>query len=104
MGEKAVGIWQIKQLKKLTETDPNLVDDAITRLLEEDAALREKLVISAYLDEDINLGKAAELLGVHPVELRRRFLRQGIPVRVGSESVEALQAEAAAADQMESRR
>ena len=92
--------WHIKQLEKLSELEPGLVDDALGRLLEEDPALREKLVVGAYLDGDINLGKAAELLGVHPLDLRGRFLKQGIPVRIGAESVEALRSEAAAAQEM----
>ncbi|OGG50267.1 MAG: hypothetical protein A3F84_18065 [Candidatus Handelsmanbacteria bacterium RIFCSPLOWO2_12_FULL_64_10] len=94
-------IWQIKQLEKLNEVDPELVNGAIDRLLGEDPALQEKVVTGAYLDGDINLGKAAELLGIHPMELRQRFLRRGIPVRVGAESVEALQAEVAAAEGMD---
>ena len=92
--------WQLKQLEKLNEIEPVLVDNAIERLLEVDPDIREKLVIGAYLDRDINLGKAAELLGVCALELRQRFLKQGIPVRIGSESVEALQAEVAAAQEM----
>jgi len=99
-----MSVWQIKQLGKLRETDPRMVDEAVDQLLTQEVELREKLVIGAYLDEDINLGKAAELLGVHPVELRRRFMNQGIPVRIGSESFEALQAEAAVADQARRKR
>ena len=95
-----MSMWQIKQLEKLSEVEPALVDDFIGRLLEEDPEVREKLVVGAYLDGDINLGKAAELLGVSALELRQRFLKQGIPVRIGSESVEALQAEVAAGEQM----
>ena len=75
-----MSVWQIKQLGKLRETDPRMVDEAVDQLLTQEVELREKLVIGAYLDEDINLGKAAELLGVHRVELRRRFMNQGIPV------------------------
>jgi predicted HTH domain antitoxin len=59
--------------------------------------LREKLVIGAYLDGDINFGKAAELLNVHPVELREQFLNKGIPVRIGVVSKEELYAEGTAA-------
>jgi predicted HTH domain antitoxin len=91
-------LWQIKQLEKLSEVNPGLVDSVLDRLLEEDPALQEKLVVGAYLDGDINIGKAAELLGVHPVELRQRFLKRGIPVRIGAESVEELRAEVAAAE------
>jgi len=101
---RTTGLWQIKQLEKLSETDPDIVDEMIHRLQESNPIRHEKLVVSAYLDKDINLGKAAELLGVYPVELRRRFLRQGIPVRIGCESIEELQAEVAAAEQMRQKR
>ncbi len=96
--------WQIKQLEKLSDIDPGLVDNMLLHLQESDPDRYEKLVIGAYLDRDINLGKAAELLGVHPVELRRQFLKKGIPVRIGCESIEELQAEVAAAEQMRQKR
>ena len=61
-------------------------------------------MINAYLDRDINLGKAAELLGAHPIELRQQFLKKGIPVHIGCESIEELQAEIAAAEEMRQKR
>ena len=92
--------WQIRQLEKLGEVEPTLVDEAFERLLAQEPALREKVVLGAYLDGDINLGKAAELLGVHSVALRKDFLERGIPIRVGSESEESLKAEMTGAEQM----
>ena len=92
--------WQIEQCKKMSEIDPNLIGDVIQHFQKSDPVRLEKLVIGAYLDQDINLGKAAELLGLHREELRQRFLKQGIPLREGSRSIEELKAEIAAADQM----
>mgnify|MGYP000055977071 CR=1 FL=1 len=92
--------WQIKQLEKMSETDSELIDDVIHHFQESDPERLEKLVIGAYLDQDINLGKAAEMLGLHREELRKRFLKQGIPLREGSLSIDELKAEVAAADQM----
>ena len=92
--------WQIKQLEKMSETDPDLIDDVLHHLHQSNPVRLEKLVIGAYLDRDINLGKAAELLGLHREELRQRFLKQGIPLREGNQSVDELKAEIAAADQM----
>jgi predicted HTH domain antitoxin len=92
--------WQIKQLEKMSETDPSVIDDVIHHFQASDPARLEKFVIGAYLDQDINLGKAAELLDVHREELRQRFLKQGIPLREGSQSIEELKAEIAAAAQM----
>ncbi|HSF43408.1 MAG TPA: hypothetical protein VLT87_26655 [Thermoanaerobaculia bacterium] len=50
-----------------------------------------------YLDERINLGKAAELLQLSRFELEDSFLRLGIPLRRGARSVEDAQSEIAAA-------
>jgi hypothetical protein len=38
-------------------------------------------LINAYLDEKINLGKAAELLGVHRLELQNELREKGVPIR-----------------------
>lgn len=90
-------MWQLKQLERLHEVKPDAVDIVIMKLLEQESGLREKLVIGAYLDGDINFGKAAELLHIHPVALRKQFLAQGIPVRIGVESKEEIVAEGRAA-------
>jgi len=51
------------------------------------------VVIGAYLNDDINLSKASELLGQHPVELRNDFIKQGIPIKIGAQSLEEAKAE-----------
>jgi len=55
--------------------------------------LKWSLVLSAYLDEEINLGKAAELLEVHELELRQQFIELGIPLRLGPPDEAAARAE-----------
>jgi prevent-host-death family protein len=59
--------------------------------------LVEARVLRDYLDERINLGKAAELLHLSRFELDESFQRLGIPLRRGPRSVEDAQAEIAAA-------
>jgi prevent-host-death family protein len=59
--------------------------------------LLEARVLRDYLDERINLGKAAELLHVSRLELEAGFLRLEIPLRRGARSIEDAQAEIAAA-------
>jgi predicted HTH domain antitoxin len=90
-------MWQLKQLERLHEVEPDMVDTVIMELLEKESVLREKLVIGAYLDGDINFGKAAELLDTHSVKLRELFLAKGIPVKIGVESKEEIIAEGTAA-------
>jgi prevent-host-death family protein len=57
----------------------------------------EAQVLRDYLDERINLGKAAELLRLSRFELEASFRRLGIPLRRGARSIEDAQAEIAAA-------
>lgn len=59
--------------------------------------LLEARVLRDYLDERINLGKAAEFLQVSRFELEAGFLRLEIPLRRGARSVEDAQAEIVAA-------
>lgn len=98
--ERQTMMWQLRQLEKLSEVDPELITAAMEELLRRHHALRDKLVIGAYLDGEISLAKAAEWLETHPLQLRKLFLEKGIPVRLGAESKEELMAEAAAARAM----
>jgi prevent-host-death family protein len=59
--------------------------------------LPEVRVIRDYLDEKINLGKAAELLRITRFELEDSFRRLRVPLRLGVSSAEDAQAEMAAA-------
>lgn len=59
--------------------------------------LLEARAIRDYLDERINLGKAAELLQLSRFELEDSFQRLGIPLRRGARSIEDAEAEIAAA-------
>lgn len=95
-----VTMWYINQLERLHEIEPDTVDTAIKLLLEKEPILREKLITGAYIDGEINFGKAAELLGIHPVKLRKLFLSKGIPVRIGVESKEDAIAEGFAAKEI----
>lgn len=75
--------WLVDELPRLYRERPDLVHPLLRRLLSENQDLSWSLVIQAYQERRINLGKAAELLGLHELELRERFLELGIPLRVG---------------------
>ena len=75
--------WLLGQLIKLQRSQPSLVQRALQRLLDEDKDLRWSVVVNAYLDEEISLARAASLLGLHPLELRERFIEKGIPLHLG---------------------
>ncbi len=85
--------WTFRQLQKLHKQRPELVDEALNQLWDRNPDLRWSLVLSAYLDEEINLGKAAQLLGIHELELRERFIHLGVPLRIGAADLAEAQAE-----------
>jgi predicted HTH domain antitoxin len=51
------------------------------------------VVVSAYLDEEISLSRAAALLDLHPLELREQFIAKGVPLLLGPEDEADAQAE-----------
>ncbi|MCP4656887.1 MAG: hypothetical protein GY856_15865, partial [bacterium] len=53
----------------------------------------ENQVLSTYLNQEISLGRAAELLGLSRFELKARFLRLGVPLRQGPASLTEARAE-----------
>lgn len=54
-------------------------------------------VMHRYLDEQISLSKASEMLGVSQYELMSHFERLGIPLHLGPETLEDAQEEIASA-------
>lgn len=85
--------WAVDQLARLARRQPDLVNPAIQELLSQDHDLRWALVVGAYLEKEINLGKAAEMLTMHELELRERFIKMGIPLRIGPTDLDAAHAE-----------
>ncbi|MCX7924474.1 MAG: UPF0175 family protein [Fimbriimonadales bacterium] len=90
---KVAPAWLEEQFLRLSHRRPELVARILERAFSEDDDFRWAVVVDAYLDEQISLGKAAELLGVHRAALQRRFVEMGIPVRIGAETIEEAQAE-----------
>ena len=97
-----VQTWTYDQLNKVRQYRPELVDNAIEELLNQQAELWRLVVVGAYLDEQINLGKAADLLGIHRLELQAQFQQQGIPLRNGVDTMEEAHAEVVAIEQWNS--
>lgn len=89
--------WLVEALPKLYREQPDLVQPLLQNMLSESEELRWNVVLQAYLDERISLGKAAELLGLHELELREQFLRLGIPLRLGPATIDEARAEVEAA-------
>jgi len=53
--------------------------------------------LRAYLSAEISLGKAAELLGLHRLELQERLHQLGVPLHLGPATLEEAWAEIEAA-------
>jgi predicted HTH domain antitoxin len=85
--------WQMRQLVKLERSQPAVVRRALQRLFDEDEYLRWSVVVGAYLDTEISLARAAAMLQLHPLELRKQLIAQGIPLQLGPEDVADAQAE-----------
>jgi predicted HTH domain antitoxin len=85
--------WELEQLLKLREQQPELIEPALRRLVQENEKIRWSVVVGAYQDRQINLGKAAELLGLSELELRERFVKLGIPLRLGPADLAEARAE-----------
>jgi predicted HTH domain antitoxin len=85
--------WELDQLIKLRDRQPELVEAAVSRLIREDHEIRWSVAVGAYQEGKVNLGKAAELLGVTELELRERFIELGIPLRVGPADLPEARAE-----------
>ena len=60
-------------------------------------------VMRLYLDEQISLAKASEMLGLSRYELMEHFERLGIPLRLGPETLEDAQEEIASAQYSQNR-
>ena len=86
-------VWALTQVIDLFHRRPDLVSTALNRVLAEDADLRWSLVVDLYLDQQISLSKAAELLDMHALALRERFAQLGIPLRIGPADLAEAKAE-----------
>jgi predicted HTH domain antitoxin len=88
--------WEVDELYKLSKIQPEIVKPALKEFWQRNPSLYKSVVINAYLDAKINLGKAAELLDIHRLELEQELRKKGIPIRSISKEdisaeVEALQ-------------
>lgn len=73
--------WEVEELYKLSKIQPDIIKVVLKELWQRNPALYKSVIINAYLDEKINLGKAAELLGVHRLELQKELREKGVPIR-----------------------
>ncbi len=75
------------------ESGSGLSDEAV--LAQPDLQAQYDLVLAHYLAEEISLGRAAELLDLPWIDLRTRFLRLDVPLRIGPADPDEARAEVA---------
>lgn len=82
--------WEVEELKKIGESQPDVVEVALKDLWRNRPELYKAVVMNAYIDEIISLSKAAELLNMSRLELEKEFRIKGIPIRhLSSEDIVA---------------
>ncbi len=93
MAVRTLQHWEVDQVFKLYRRQPGLLDPLFHHLIHKDEKIYWSIVLGAYQDGQINLGKAAELLGMTELELRERFVELGIPLRIGPAGLAEARAE-----------
>jgi len=73
--------WEVEELRKIGENQPEVIEVALKDLWKNRPELYKSVIINAYIDEKINLSKAAELLNISRQELEKEFRVKGIPIR-----------------------
>jgi predicted HTH domain antitoxin len=77
--------WELRALQKVGSAEPELVTEALTELWKIKPALYTIIVVNAYLDEQLSLAKAAEMLNMTRREFEQELRVRGIPVRTLSQ-------------------
>jgi predicted HTH domain antitoxin len=91
-----VARWLLDEMAKLWEMHPERISQVLLTALKSDPDLHWAIVVGAYLDEQISLAKAAELLGTDQWSLAEEFQQRGIPIRRGPADIQEARAEVAA--------
>jgi len=74
-------LWEVEELQKISKIQPELVTQALNNLWKSNPELYKDIVINAYIDEKINLSKAAELLAMSRNKFSQELKVKGIPQR-----------------------
>ncbi len=73
--------WEMEQIEKISRENPAIFERVLPQLWKLAPDLQQSVVIGAYLDNQISLAKAAEMLGLTRRELEQQFVEKGIPIR-----------------------
>ena len=79
---------------KLYDSEQAAIQDALRHLARSRPEVRVKVAILRYQRDQISLAKAAALAGVSWQQMKDILQEQGVPIRLGPESLSEAQAEA----------
>ncbi len=71
---------------KLYTTEEAVIQDGLRHLLQARPELRLELAVYRYQNEDISLGKAANLAGVSFEQMKEILRQRGVQLRLGPEN------------------
>jgi predicted HTH domain antitoxin len=80
---------------KVYDDEQAVLQDALRHLLRARPDLRLRVAIYRYQHNEISLAKAAHLAGVSWQQMRDILLEQGVPVRLGPDSLAEAEVEVA---------
>jgi len=90
--ESIIGLKELVEAR-IFEDEKEALEEAIRQLLRHRRDVRIRLAIHRYRNEDISLGKAAEIAGVSWDEMKDLLLEHGIAPRLGPQSMDELKEE-----------
>ena len=76
------------------QTEEEVVQDALSYLIQSNPEYRIKLAVYRYQHEEISIGKAAEIAGVSIERMKEIFIKHGIQPRLGAQTVKEAREEA----------
>ena len=89
--------WEVNQLVKarLFPDEQSVLRSAMRSLFEAKPELRRKMVVAAYTNGDISLGKAAQIMGVSQEEMKDIIRETGGQINLGPLTIEELKQDVA---------
>ena len=70
------------------ESEDEVLHDALNLFLQEHPDYRKKLAVYRYQNEEITLGKAAEVAGVSLETIKQILVENGVEPELGTETIE----------------
>ncbi len=84
--------WEVNQLvkSKLFPDEKAVLRSALRALFQSKPEIKRQMIVSAYSNGEISLGKAAELLGCSHEEMKELLRESGVFIHLGPSTTEDL--------------